>query len=264
MNVQDIQKPTLAAVSNARRGQRRQSNRGGSTPATRRAAWIHRMVLRGEPSTVLDLACHNASLRAELEPLGHRCVGCCAEHETPCPESDAQQCLSEPAETCCLPAGRYNLAAMLEGRANTLTPAALRGLISKARDALLAGGLLLLEVRTFRSVRDLARRERTWTPLAAQSQAARGCVRLQEARWDCGTWSVRLEQTLLDTWTGRARREVQRVQAYSDAQYLAILREAGLVDVTLFPPSMRDSGDESLQVLVARKPSYPFAFEACC
>jgi hypothetical protein len=264
MNVQDIRKPGLAGVSNPHNGHHRQPNRADFTPATRRAAWIHRMVLRSQPGTVLDLACHNARLRDELRPLGHRCVGCCAEPETYCPASNAQQCISKPAETCCLPAGHFDLVTMLEGRANALTPAALRALVSKARDALVAGGVLLLEVRTFQSVRDLARRERTWTPVPAQTQATRGCVRLQEARWDCGTWSAQLEQTTLDTRTGQARRAVHRVQAYSDAQYLSMLREAGLIDVTLFPPSMRDSGDGSLQVLAARKPIYPFVFEACC
>ncbi len=126
----------------------------------RQVAWIHANVLEEVPSRVLDLGCGPGFYAHRLAALGHECHGldfgpASIEYAKEYAPKDARCTfvLGDVRET---PLGRdYDLAMVLFGEINVFSPAECRALLAKARDSLVAGGRLLVELQKADVVRDV-------------------------------------------------------------------------------------------------------------
>lgn len=132
---------------------------------TAQAVWIHENVARGVPACLLDMGCGpGLHLRRFLE-LGYECTGI---DFSPASVEYARKTLSgkvrlikddlRAADFC----GGYDVAIMLFGELNVFSPDDCARILAKAYDALVPGGVLVLEVHAFDVVKRCGLAPDTW------------------------------------------------------------------------------------------------------
>ena len=131
-------------------------------------AWIHRELLKGMPTRVLDLGCGPGLYTSRLAILGHECVGV---DISPASVAHAKAQAKEHGLRCSYllqdmrnaDYGRgYGLVMLIFGEFNVFRPSDARTILEKAHAALSPGGVLLLEPHTFAAVREMGERDAHW------------------------------------------------------------------------------------------------------
>jgi SAM-dependent methyltransferase len=225
--------------------------------------WIHRVVLAGRPTKILDLGCGPGLYSSRLARLGHECTGidfspASIAYARETAQRETLSCAYLEADVRTAEYGQdYGLALFLFGELNVFRPADARSILEKTHHALVRGGRILLEVHTFAAVQALGDAPRSWYAAESGLFLDRPHICLTESFWD-GDRNVATERFfIVEALTGNVTRFAASTQAYSDAAYRALLTETGFADVA-FHPSLRGEVDESqsaLSVIVADKPS---------
>jgi SAM-dependent methyltransferase len=128
------------------------SRRFGSINA--QVAWIHEILLSGEPSRVLDLGCGPGLYTERLARLGHVCHGidigpASIAHARETAERDGLACTYEVGDIRTASFGEgFDLVMLLYGEPSVFSPDTLRTICTRAASALEPDGVLLLEPHT--------------------------------------------------------------------------------------------------------------------
>ena len=176
----------------------RASRRGESID--RHVTWLHSHVLDARPARVLDLGCGPGLYTQRLAALGHRCVGidfspASIAHARAEAERGRLGCVYRFAD---LRAGGFgtgfDAALLLSGELNTFAPVEAKALLAAARDALLPGGALVLEVHRESFVRAVGARPPGWFSAAESVFSDAPHLVLRESFWH------ELERAATERW----------------------------------------------------------------
>ena len=216
----------------------------------RQVAWIHGALLGSTPARILDLGCGPGLYTSRLAQLGHECIGidfspASIAYAREQARTEGLDCsyVQQDIRTAEYGTG-YGLVMLLFGEFNVFRPAEAQAIVRKAYQALDEGGLLLLEVHTFATVRALGEQPRSWYSAPSGLFSERPHLVLTESFWDAQRAVATERYFVLDAATGDVARHAASVQAYTDEQYRSLLADTGLAAV-IFYPSLIGSPDET-------------------
>lgn len=227
----------------------------------RHVAWIHDVLPAGRPTRILDLGCGPGFYAHRLAAHGHRVTGIdFAPASIAYGQAQAQarglDCtfLQDDIRHAEFGTG-YGLVMSIFGEFNVFRPDEARTILRKAHQALEPGGILLLEPHTFAMVEQLGRQQPSWYAAESGLFAEQAHLCLQESFWDEAAAVATERYFIVDAHTGAVTRHASSMQAYTDAQYRALLTACGFAQVTLLPTWGDDPAtfSEGLLVIHARK-----------
>ena len=200
--------------------------------------WIHRFVLDGKPSRILDLGCGPGLYSARLAALGHAC------HGIDFGPASIEYAVDHAPENCSYTLGDvrttdfgsgYDLVMFIFGEFNVFMPEDAKLILSKAYAALNPGGVLLLEPQTFDAVSGLGNQPATWYSAENELFAEAPHLCLMEPFWD-DEQAVAIERFyIVDAASGEVRRYSASTQAYDNDQFVTMLKDAGFHSLEFFP-----------------------------
>lgn len=224
-------------------------------------AWIHREVLSGSPTKILDLGCGPGLYASRLARLGHRCVG--IDFSPASMEYAKEQAASENLSCGYLHAdirfteygSGYGLAMLIFGEFNAFKPSDAARILAKAHAALDEGGVLLLEAHTYEAIREFGLRPASWYSAESGLFSDKLHLSLQENFWDAESETITRRYFIVDESSGEVTRYAQTLKAYTEEQYRAVLEDAGFEDVRFHPSLIgtEDASQSDLLVIAARK-----------
>lgn len=195
--------------------------------------WIHRDVLNGRPSRVLDLGCGPGLYTSRLARLGHECVGidfgpASIRYAQETAEDEGLNCRYIEGDIRTVDFGEgFDLVMLIFGEFNVFPPADARSILNKARTALNDEGQLLLEAHTFRAVQLIGSQPANWATSTSGLFSDRPHIRLEESFWDRDRRTATERYFVVDAQTADVTRYAASMQAYSDAEYRTMLERAG-------------------------------------
>ena len=221
----------------------------------RHVTWIHEHLLEGVPSRLLDLGCGPGLYTSRLARLGHRCVGidfspASIAHATAHAADSGLDVayFQEDIRTAAYGEG-YDLVMLVFGEFNLFHPGDAKRILQKARRALRPGGLLLLEPHPFETVRRIGQQPASWYAVRAGLFSDEPHLCLQENLWNADACVAIERYYIIAAETGEVTRHSASVQAYTEAQYRALLRACGFGEIT-FLPSLSGDTSETMGDLV--------------
>lgn len=228
----------------------------------RHVAWLHGELLRGRPARVLDLGCGPGLYTSRLARLGHECVGidygpASIAYAREQAAAEALRCTYVEQDVRTADYGQgYQLAMMLYGEINVFRPEEARAILCRAFQALVAGGVLVLEPHPFAVVRRLGQQPPTWYSAAEGLFSDRPHVCLMNSAWHESQAVAIQRWYIIDATTGEVTRHADSMQAYTDEQYYTLLRDCGFEGVTFYPSLAPVAGDQvpgDLLAITARR-----------
>ena len=224
-------------------------------------AWIHRELLKGAPTRILDLGCGPGLYTSRLARLGHECVGidispASIAYATAQADEQSLHCSYAIQDMRTADFGRgYGLVMLIFGEFNVFRRDDARAILDRAQAALCPGGVLLLEPHTFSAVREIGERAAHWysAPSGVFSDEPYLCLR--ESFWHSGHAATTERYYVVDAKTGGVTRYASSMQAYTDAEYRALLSDCGFGDIRFHPSMSGDASEQErgLVVMTARK-----------
>jgi SAM-dependent methyltransferase len=223
--------------------------------------WIHRELLSGRATRILDLGCGPGLYASRLARLGHECVGidfspasiAYAAHTA---EREDLRCVYRLEDIRTAAYGQaFELVMLISGEFNPFRPEEAQGILGKAFDALSEDGILLLEVSTFESLKEAGEREPSWYSSPGGLFSDRPHLCLTENFWDADRCVVTTRHFAVDAAAGDVVRCAESLQAYSDERYCSLLTECGFARVRFYPSLVGtvDGTQSHFFVIVARK-----------
>jgi len=223
--------------------------------------WIHKKVLSGRHTRILDLGCGPGLYTSRFSRMGHDCVGidyspASIAYAIDQARKENLRCtyLHQDIRTAEYGTG-FGLVMLIHGEFNVFRPADARCILKKANRALAGNGLLLLEPQKSAAVRKAGEQGTSWNPAKSGLFSDKPHLCLQESFWDPHSKTATIRYFIIDASTGDVTRHAQSFQAYTDSEYHAILVECGFEDVSFFPSLIGIEGESQadLIAIVARK-----------
>ncbi|MCB9148550.1 MAG: class I SAM-dependent methyltransferase [Caldilineaceae bacterium] len=203
--------------------------------------WMHTELLHETASSVLDLGCGPGLYSHRLARLGHGCVGI---DFSPASIAYARQTAQQEGLDCTFVLAdlrqaefgtNFDLVTLIYGELNIFRPAHARQLLRKMQHALRPGGLLLLEPHTYTAVRNFGRAPAHWSTSASGLFGEEPHLVLTESVWQPDTQTTTRRHYVVEAESGRVTRYAQTFQAYTVADYRALLTDCGLRVVDILP-----------------------------
>jgi SAM-dependent methyltransferase len=227
----------------------------------RHVDWVHRALLSGEPTRILDLGCGPGLYTSRFAKRGHECVGI---DYSPASIAHAREQADRERLRCSYLerdlraadfGGGFGLVMLIFGELNAFPPEHARAILEKAHTALADRGLLLLEPHTFAAVQRMGERLPAWYSAPSGLFSDRPHLCLQESFWNPDRRAATQRYFVVDAATGEVSRHAASAQAYRDAEYRTLLLECGFDDIVTHPSlsGQVDEAQRDLVVLVARK-----------
>ena len=225
----------------------------------RQVGWIHRTLLRGESGHVLDLGCGPGLYTSRLAMLGHTCVGL---DFSPASIARARSEAERQGLACDyrlqdLRDGDFGSgfqgALFIFGELNTFSPREAQTLVSAAHRALAPSGFLILEVHTEAFVQEMGGRPPTWYTMQRGLFSDRPHLVLCECRWHPQARATTERFFVIDAETNGVTSFDSTTQAYSNDEYVALLREGGFTQFEWHPSleGIAAAAQEGVVVMVA-------------
>ncbi len=196
-------------------------------------SWIHKTVLAGKPARILDLGCGPGLYAGRLARMGHECVGidfspASIAYAGGNARAENLNCtyLQQDIRLADYGAG-YGLVMQIFGELNVFTPDDARKILTKARNALGEGGLILLEPHTFEAVRTIGRQPRSWYSSGSGLFSDRPHLYLHESFWNDELRVTTERYFVVDAASGDVTRHAASMQAYTDEEYRSLLADCG-------------------------------------
>ncbi|MQC82917.1 MAG: class I SAM-dependent methyltransferase [Chloroflexi bacterium] len=214
-------------------------------------AWIA-AELPDEGARILDLGCGPGLYANRLARLDYRVRGidfspASIRHARSEAERAGLEVSYELGDVRETPFGQHmDLVTFLYGELNVFRRAEVRVLLERAHAALTPGGLLLIEPHTFEAVRRIGAAAPRWSTHQSGLWSDRPHLVLEEAGWDQAASIARHRWFIVDAATGHVSPHGDAMQAYSDAEYRALLGAAGFGEVALradWPSAAAHEGD---------------------
>ena len=222
--------------------------------------WLVSQIPAG--SHVLDVGCGPGLYCHELARRGHRATGF---DFAPAPlqwartksESEQLDChfLSNdltnlPADFSALISGPVDAITFWFGEFNSFSPEMVREFLPKLKSCLRRGGLFILEYQPD----DIFVKEESteWSVVESSLFCPRPHLWLQEFGYDEETETEVHVHWIMETESGNLQRYVQCHKAWTDAQLLALLAEAGFSDPVMHPAITGESDEFEFPLVVTR------------
>jgi SAM-dependent methyltransferase len=227
----------------------------------RQVQWIHRYLLGGRATRILDLACGPGLYSSRLARLGHECVGidyspASIGYATDRAQRGRLRCryVLEDIRRADY-GGEFGLVMLIYGELNVFDRDDARSILAKAHTALGSGGVILLEPHPFAEVERQGRRGRAWHSAESGLFAEAPHVILQENFWDDAAHTATFRYYVVDAATAEVTRLASSFQAYTDQEYRSLLHETGFDGVQLLPALGDEQSDAEgeLMTIVARR-----------
>jgi SAM-dependent methyltransferase len=224
-------------------------------------SWIHQTVLKSQPTRILDLGCGPGLYASRLAALGHTCTGidfspASIDYARENAAANGLACQYHHQDIRIADYGTgYGLAMLIFGEFNVFSPDDARKILSKAHQALAAGGQILLEPHPIDTVRRLGEHPATWYSSDSGLFSEQPHLYLQENYWDDDQAVAIMRYFIIDAATGNVTRHSSTMQAYTKEGYQAILAECGFGNAVFYESLGGNEGDAQgdLLAIVARK-----------
>jgi SAM-dependent methyltransferase len=203
--------------------------------------WIHREVLSGRSSRILDLGCGPGLYTSRLAELGHESTGvdfspASIEYATQFARRKHLQCSYRFADLRTADLGtNYDLGMFIYGEFNVFTPEDARKILKKAHAAIRPAGYVLLEVHTFETVQQMGLQPSSWYSSDSGLFSDRPHLCLQENFWHADRSVATQRYFIVDAQTGQVTRYASSTQAYTRDRYQSMLEESGFQNVAFYP-----------------------------
>lgn len=223
-------------------------------------AWIHHTVLAERPARILDLGCGPGLYASRLAKLGHQCVGidygpASIAYAREQAERESLACRYSCQDIREADYGEgYDLVMLIFGEFNVFSPAHIRRILMQARNALKAGGRLLLEPHTFAAVQNIGEAAATWYTTESGLFSERPHFYLQEHSWDGATRAATVRHYIIDAATAEVTGYAASYQAYTDDEYRAVLSECGFEPQGFYASLGELETEYGLLAIAAQKP----------
>ncbi|HUW81498.1 MAG TPA: class I SAM-dependent methyltransferase [Phycisphaerae bacterium] len=227
----------------------------------RQVQWIHRYLLGGRATRILDLGCGPGLYSSRLARLGHECVGidfspASIGYATDRAQRSRLRChyVLDDIRRADYGSG-FGLVMLIYGEFNVFCRDDARSILAKAHTAIVSGGVILLEPHPFAEVERQGRRGRAWHSAESGLFAESPHVCLQESFWDAATHTATFRYYVVDAATAEVTRHACSFQAYTDQEYRSLLNEMGFDGVQLLSSLGGEQTDAQgeLMTIVARR-----------
>ena len=221
-------------------------------------AWLDAL-LESAPSRILDLGCGPGLYAERLANRGHRVHGidfspASIRHAQETAVSGDLELTYEHGDIRTVEYGDgFDLAMLIYGELNVFRREDALAILAKARAALGPGGRLIIEPHTVEAVRARGNSPRSWYAVESGLFSDRPHVVLEESFWDESHTIATHRWYVIDIQTAAVECHADAMQAYTDAEHVALLEEVGFGSVELRAdwPSAPDQ-DDILVTYVAR------------
>ncbi len=222
--------------------------------------WIHRSLLAGKLSRILDLGCGPGLYASRLCRIGHQVVGI---DFSPASIAYARQqaqaeglsidYIQQDIRLAEFGAG-FDLVMFIFGELNAFRPEEARSILEKARGALAPGGSLLLEVSTFKGVKQIGEQPPAWYTAESGLWSGRPHLVLSESFWDEAQAAATERFYIIDGQSGSVNACAATQQAYTEVQLRSLLEGCGFGGITFYPSlgGVRVEGQEELIAITAQ------------
>ena len=212
-----------------------------ATTIQKQVDWIHKEVLSSQPARILDLGCGPGLYTSQLAKLGHECTGvdfsqASIDYAREYAQKTQLRCsyrLQDIREA--EPGSGYDLVMFIFGEFNVFKPEDARQILKKVHAAIPPGGSLLLEVHTFDAVHKIGLQPSSWYSTNSGLFSDRPHLCLQENFWDDEQSVATQRYFIVDAETSQVTRYAASTQAYTQDEYLNMLKEAGFQDMAIYP-----------------------------
>ncbi len=234
----------------------------------RHVDWIHRRLLSGKPSRILDLGCGPGLYANRFAMLGHDCTGidfspASIAYAQETAQTDHLRCtfVQHDIRTAEYGTG-FDLVMLIFGEFNVFSAAAVRLILQKAHQALKGGGVLLLEPHTYATVCKVGTQAPSWYAANSGLFSDGPHLCLTENFWDAEQAIATQRYFVVNAVTGDVTRHASSMQAYTDEQYRSVLEASAFEAVTFYPSLDNQATTDGLTsdltdnfvVIVSRKP----------
>lgn len=222
--------------------------------------WIHKKLLKGLPSKILELGCGPGFYTEQLAALGHSCTGI---DFAPAPIKYARD---NAPEKCAYLLGdirnveygeNFDLVFLIFGAFNLFKPVDAINILEKIFASLKPGGKLLLELSSLDSVDQIGNQPAMWYTAEKALFYNKPHICLMETFWDEDTLTATERFYIVDTNSGEVIHLAASTQGYDEDELLSILAENGFSDLSIIPSlTGRDENEiNDFLVITARKPA---------
>jgi len=218
--------------------------------------WIHKQVLRGRPTRVLDLGCGPGLYAAPFTRLGHSYTGldfspACIDYATHNAPGSYRLGDVRSADY----GSDYGLVLYIFGALNILPTPDARAILKKAWAALAPGGCLLIESSSPDAVDQIGNQPSMWYSAEAGLFSDRPHLCLMENFWDEPTCTATERFYIVDTATGQVTHHAASTVGYTEEQLGEMLQQAGFHDLTFYPSltGKEEALSQEMVVVTAQK-----------
>jgi SAM-dependent methyltransferase len=205
--------------------------------------WIHQQVLAERPSRILDLACGPGLYTSLLAKRGHTCVGidfspASIDYARTYAHHEGLNCTYKLEDVRTADFGSdFDLVMMVYGQFNTFRPEDADTIVEKSGNALVGGGVLLLEPFLFSAARELGIKPPEWWTSDGGLFSDRPHLVLRENFWD-GLANVAINRYYaLDGATSEVSFFTVTTKAYTQDEYQHLLESHGFQYGVTFTPA---------------------------
>lgn len=209
-------------------------------------AFIHRLLPPG--ARVLDLGCGPGLYTEKLRALGHVCLGV---DFSPASIAYARQRPGAESTDYVLEdirrfrtAGSFDAILLLFGEINVFSRAEALGILANAAAMLRPDGRLFAELHTAGAVRAAGCQPPAWRTLSSSLFSGNPHLYLEEHFWSEERAAAMSRYYILDAETAACSEYASLMQAYTDEEYNALFREAGLRIERLIPDADWPAGKD--------------------
>ena len=227
----------------------------------RHVTWIHKTCLNGSPSRILDLGCGPGFYLQRLAQLGHTCVGV---DFAPASIKYAKSQAAEAGLNIEYIQGDirvvdygedFDLVLFVFGEFNVFKSQDAQKLLERISQSLVPGGTIVLEPQTYDIIQKEGNRSTSWHTESGGLFSEKPHLWLEEHSWHADFHAATTRYFIIDATTGTVKRYASTSQAYTDADYDLLLKNAGFSEIQRFSSlaGTEEDRQEGLFVLMARK-----------
>lgn len=222
--------------------------------------WLHRQVLGGQPTHILDLGCGPGLYAAPFTKLGHRYSGidfspACIEYALETAPANSAYRLGD-IRTVEYGSG-YGAVLYIFGALNIVRTADVQSILQKIHAALAPGGQVIIEASTLDAVDQIGNQPAMWYTAEAGLFCDEPHLCLMETFWDEDSTTATERFYIVESASGRVTHHAASTVGYSDEQLTALLAQAGFENICFYPSltGKEEAESQEMVVVIARKSS---------
>ncbi|MGB2693616.1 MAG: class I SAM-dependent methyltransferase [Dehalococcoidia bacterium] len=223
--------------------------------------WIHHQLLISKPANILDLGCGPGLYTSRLAQRGHECVGIDYAPASIDYAQDEARKLKLRCNYACEDmriadyGTGFDLVMLINGELNSFRPTDAKAILTKARHALRDDGRLLLEVHTPEAIKAVGRRSPLWFSAERSIFSDTPHLWLEEHTWHAEANASTTRYFIIDAATGSVSTYAATKQAYSEAEYRALISDCQFTEIEFLPSlTGTENAQSDMVAIVARKP----------